>query len=188
MAVLGLLIESPDSVAGLALRLEEEYPTAGWQRNIVHNTLPSLAEQGLIHRSERGSAASWHWCEVTAAGRDRFARWFGESAAEPPPMRDALIAKLKHVREPEQLAVAVRDIAAREQRTLRDYEAARSRYRRAHAAGELRSRPGSDRRATVRAVALTFEVLELQARIKNLQRVREDLEDPEGRSDALADG
>ena len=103
-------------------------------------------------------------------------------------MRDALIAKLKHVREPEQLAVAVRDIAAREQRTLRDYEAARSRYRRAHAAGELRSRPGSDRRATVRAVALTFEVLELQARIKNLQRVREDLEDPEGRSDALADG
>jgi DNA-binding transcriptional ArsR family regulator len=186
MAILGLLIEKPDSVAGLASRLEEEYPTAGWQRNILHNTLPSLTEKGLVDRREDGPAA-WHRCEVTTAGRDVFAGWLKQSSAAPPRMRDPLMAKLKHVREPEQLAVAVRDIAAREQMTLRAYDAAVSRYRRAHAAGELSTGPDGDSRARIRGAALTFELRELQARIKNLQRVREDLEDPEGLGDALED-
>src|ERR1700688_4133359 len=110
MAILGLLIEKPDTVAGMALGLKDEYPSAGWQRSIVHNTLRSLVEQRLIRRIERGSSASWHWCEATAGGEEEFALWLRESAAEPPPMRDALLAKLKYVRGPDQLAVIVGDI------------------------------------------------------------------------------
>jgi hypothetical protein len=186
-AVLGLLIEKPDSVARLVLRLEEEYPTSGWKRNIVHNTLPVLVEKGQIRVTMRGPALAWAWCEPTAVGEEVFARWLGESAAEPPPIRDALLAKLKYVRGPDQLADMVRDIEERERLTLRDHEAAVSRYRMAHSAGALTSRDDSELQPRIRAGLLTFELRELQARLKNLVRFREDLEDPTGRRDTLED-
>lgn len=188
MALLGLLIDRPDSVAAISVRLKEEYPSAGWQRSIVYNTFRSLTEQGHIRRTKGGQTAAWHWYEATPHGEAYFAEWLRESAAEPPPMRDALLAKLKYVREPQQLASIVSDIVERERLTLEEHDALLSRYRRAHSAGQLTPRDSGDLQARVRAGSLTFELRELQARLRNLARFREDLEDPTGHRDTLEDG
>src|SRR5450759_3173227 len=47
MAILCLVVQQPDTVASVGLRLTETFPHARWSRNAAHGNLPSLAKQGL---------------------------------------------------------------------------------------------------------------------------------------------
>jgi hypothetical protein len=91
MAILGLLVEQPDTAAGLGLRLTEVFPRARWSRNVVHNNTPSLVKQGLV-LSTKGPEPAFDRFEVTKRGMARFREWVNQSMALPPILRDGLQA------------------------------------------------------------------------------------------------
>lgn len=186
-AILGLIWERPDTVAGLGTRLEERYPGAAWPRSILHNTLGRLVKQGLVLMSERGASPAWHFCELTPLGVSRFEEWLEESTELPPPMRDPLLAKLRHVEGSRQYAARIADLKRRELLTRADLDGALARYRRAQALGELTPAGDEDLKTFAIGAAMMIEVRELQARIKSYQRARGYLEDPLGDGDALSD-
>ncbi len=185
MAVLGLLVQRPDTVAGVGLRLEQEYPAARWPRNIVHNTLPSLLDRRLVMVAKRGSERSLDRYEPTEAGEERFAEWMRESSAVLPSVRDAMRAKLRYIECEDQLASIVQDIREQEDLCVGEGEKAMLRYRRAQRSGRLGALDGSDWRPRVRRALMLDEVSFWHQRAHALQRLREYLEDPCGEHDAL---
>lgn len=186
LAVLGLLIQQPDTVAGVGLRLEEEHPGARWPRNIVHNTVPSLAGRGLVRIAEEGGERSLDRYEVTPLGAEHFSRWLGESGAVLPALRDAMRAKLRYVDDESQLARIVRDIRDQEDLCVREGEQAMMRYRTAQIMGRLKSVGEQDWRTRVRRALMIDEVSLWYDRAKALRHLREHLEDPRGDRDMLS--
>lgn len=186
MAVLGLLVQQPDTVAGVALRLEQEYPAARWPRNIVHNTLPSLLDRRLVMMAKRGAERSLDRYEPTEVGEERFAEWMRESCAVLPSVRDAMRAKLRYVECQDQLASIVEDIREQQDLCVVAAETAMLRYRRAQRSGRLGAVDGADWRLRVRRALMLDEVSFWHQRARALQRLREYLEDPQGERDALA--
>ncbi len=185
MAVLGLLAQHPDSVAGVALRLDQEHPAARWPRNIVHNTLPSLAEQGYVRVIRPGPERSLDRYEATREGLEHFRRWLSESCADLPALRDALRAKLRYVEGEEELRTVIGDIREQEELCVREGEAAVARYRSAHRLGRLAPSGEQVWKTRVRRALLVDEVKLWYERARSLQRLREHLEDPHGDMDSL---
>jgi len=188
MAVLGLLIQQPDTVAGLALRLDEEHPNARWPRNIVHNSVPSHVEKGFLRLVRPGAERSLDRYEATPAGCEHFRRSLRESSATLPALRDALRAKLKYVEGLDELQAAIGDIREQEEMCVREGETAMTRYRTARRLGRLGPSDAHDCRTTVRRALMIDEVNLWYERAKGLQRLREHLEDPRGEKDTLDRG
>jgi hypothetical protein len=188
MAVLGLLAQQPDTAAGVGVRLEEEHPSARWPRNIVHNSVPSLIEHGFVRVARRGPERSLDRLETTSKGIEHFRRWLRESSAVLPAQRDALRAKLKYIDGEAELGVMIRDIREQEELCVREGEAAMSRYRTARRLGRLH--PGGEQgwKVRVRRALMVDEVKSSYGRAKELQRLREHLEDPDGENDMLDPG
>lgn len=184
-AVLGLLVQQPDTVAGVALRLEQEYPAARWPRNIVHNTLPSLAGRGLVLVAKQGVERSLDLYQATPDGVDHFAAWMRKSAAVLPSMRDAMRAKLRYVEREDQLAAIVRDIREQEDLCVGEGEKAMMRYRTAQRAGRLGPVDTPGWRLRVRRALMLDEVSFWHQRARALQRLREYLEDTCAESEML---
>jgi DNA-binding PadR family transcriptional regulator len=185
IAVLGLLVERSDTVAGVRFRLDEEHPGACWQSNVVHNTVPRLVDEGLVRITVRGSSRALDQCEATSEGRERIDRWKREPSVAPPE-RDELRAKLKYVEDGDDLAATIRDIRRQEDECVARHKGAVTRYVEARAVRQLDARAGTmDRRVMVRRALMTDEIRRWQGRLKDLQRLRRDLEDPDGARDTL---
>ncbi len=93
-ALLALLEQGPRY--GYQLRAEFEHRTGGtWPLNVgqVYTTLARLERDGLV--AAHGEDGEGHvFYEVTAAGRDEVATWFGSPVSRTQPPREELAIKL----------------------------------------------------------------------------------------------
>jgi DNA-binding PadR family transcriptional regulator len=168
MAILGLLIQQPNTPSGVARRITEEFPRTQWSRSIAHNTLPSLAKQGFVRLIEKGAKDSLDRYEVTREGVAEFRGWLRESVAVPPALRDVLHAKLALVGD-EDLPWLVESIKDQERSCMQQAERAQSRLNEARRDGLLGSR--------ARSAMMSDEVVLWSQAAGRLQRLREDLEE-----------
>jgi hypothetical protein len=152
MAILGLVVQQPDTVASVGLRLTETFPHARWSRNAAHGNLPSLAKQGLVRLVGKGVEPSLDRYEATVDGVAHFRGWVRASVAVPPALRDTLQGKLKFVEEDELVALI---------ETVREVEAAHaSEYAAAH--GRLRAARRLARRGGAAATDITAKLRTIQ--------------------------
>jgi DNA-binding PadR family transcriptional regulator len=137
MMVLGLVIQKPDTVAGIGRRFADQFASARWPKTAAHNNLPSLEKKGYVWVVAKGppDEPTKDRYEATPQGVAFFRRWV-RSTKLPPTVRDALQCKLELleyedlaalvqlVREEEQAYTAASDIARtrvlREQRSRRN--------------------------------------------------------------------
>ena len=112
MMILGLVAQEPDSVAGVARRLTDQFPSAGVAKNSAHNNLPKLAEDGYVRLVQAGEKSSKDRYEATAEGLSYLRRWLHHSEL-PPVVRDSMQCKLELV-DLDDLAPVVRTILGQE--------------------------------------------------------------------------
>ena len=124
LAVLGLLIERPDTVAGVRIRLEQRFPDAHWGRTAVDNNLASLVRQRHVQLAREGHRPTLSSYAATAAGVAHFRKWIRESVAVPPVLRDGLQGKLSFSTQDDLLALI--------ETIRREKQAYRQRYATAH--------------------------------------------------------
>ncbi|HVR04437.1 MAG TPA: hypothetical protein VMS02_00230 [Solirubrobacteraceae bacterium] len=197
MAVLGLLIEQPDTGSGLAVRLDELFPRARWPRNVVHNTVPGLLRQGLIRVTSRHASdtVSPNGYEATEDGVAEFRRWIRASAALPPMLRDELQGKLEFSTE-DDLRVLVDELSVLETACAAEFATARNLQDQASRMRQRMAKHGRrpDWARRIRELRLADEAIVWGQRGTRLKEVREHIEDVlaevEGGADAAggADG
>ncbi len=176
IVVLGLVVERPDTIAGVGVRLVERFPRAYFSRNAAHNNLPSLADQGLVRMVERGPERSLDRYEATPSGAAHFQRWVRESAARPPALRDALQGKLVFSGHGDLLAL-LKTVCEEEDACAREYAVA---HRHASAARRLRHRSAGgpvDLGARLRGIRIVDEANMWSLMAQRLRRLREELEE-----------
>jgi DNA-binding PadR family transcriptional regulator len=178
MAILGLVIQEPDTAAGVGARLVERFPRARWSRSVAHNDLPSLARQGLVLLVERGAKPSLDRYEATPAGVEQFREWLRASSMAPPMLRDALSAKLAFSEEPD-LPGLLEAIREEERICVAEFEDAQMRLNAARRLGQLGPANGSDWAGRVQSAVMTDEAMMWGQRAKRLQCLRQELEEPE---------
>jgi hypothetical protein len=172
MAILGLVVQQPDTVAGIGLRLPERFPRASFARSAAHNNLPSLARQGLVRVVKHGPEPSLDRYEATPDGAARFRAWLRASSAAPPALRDALHAKLEFS-ERSDLKLLIGAIQEEEQACVSEYGAAHARL----LAARRTAADPADWRAVVGGALRADEAMLWGMRARRLQRLREHLED-----------
>jgi DNA-binding PadR family transcriptional regulator len=187
IAVLGLLIEQPDTIAGVALRLEEAHPDARWARSIVYNSVSTHLEKSFVRVVRAHPRRSLDRYEVTPDGIEHFRESLRESSTLPA-MRDELRAKLRYVETEEEFQAAIGDIRQQEEACVRAGAAAVKRYRTARRLGHLQPVDEQDRRTIVRRALMIDEVKLWSERAEALQRLRQHLQDPRGENDTLETG
>ena len=94
IAVLSLVVQEPDTVAGVSRRLKEQFPAARFPESSAHNNMRSLAATGHIRLVEEGTEPPFSY-EATVAGDELSRKWIWRST--PPMMRDPLQGKLAFV-------------------------------------------------------------------------------------------
>lgn len=179
MAILGLLIQQPDTTSSLRARLIREFPHGRWSRSIVHGDVPILARRGLICKVRAGARSSEDVYEATLEGRDAFKQWVSEAAKAPPPIRDAMLLWLELSDESElpEMLQAAREVEA----TVRaEYEAAQLRLNTERALGSFGPPDGSVWHGRMRHVVLSQLVQICGSNMLLTKRLRQTLEN-EGR-------
>jgi hypothetical protein len=182
MALLCLLVERPDTVASLAVRLSQQFPDARWQRNAAHNNIGSLEKRGLarcVKKAPPGMPASMSSYEATGDGVVEVRTWVREFAVVPPVLRDALQAKLEFLREEADLLGLIETVREEEDACARRYaDAHTSDMRAQQIRRRLRTRGRqSSFRDRVLDVKLADEARLWGAMAKRLAALRENLED-----------
>lgn len=185
-AMLGMLIQHPDSIAGLKLRLEQEHPSGGWGGNVVHNTVPGLARRGLARVASEGHEPGLSVYEVTEEGVRHFRKWLDEPSRGLPALRDGLRAKLRYIEDEAQLDALVRDIDHKRRLFAQEGERALERNRRAQIGASTQR--ASELQARVNEAVLKFEAASWFSDARELARLAERLRDPYGANDELSDG
>lgn len=135
VAVLGLLVEQPDTTAGIKIRLEDRFPDAHWAGAAVENNLTSLIKQEHVRLVKQGHRPALDRYEATSYGIAHFRRWVRETAIVPPVSRDALQGKLMFS-EPDDLRGLIATVRDEEEACRRRYADAHRRLVRARAHGE----------------------------------------------------
>jgi len=182
MAVLCLLVERPDTVASLGVRLAQQFPDARWRRNAAHNNMSSLVNQGLVSlvkKAPSGQPTSMDSYRATDAGVAEVRTWLRESAVVPPVLRDVLQAKLEFAHEEEDLLGLIQTVREEEDACAKRYaDAHMNDMRVQQERRRLRSR---GRRPSfhdgVRDVKLADEAALWGMMSKRLVKLRENLED-----------
>jgi DNA-binding PadR family transcriptional regulator len=175
MAILGLLVERPDTGAGLGLRLNEVFPRARWPRNVVHGNMPSLLKQGLVRLVAKGQEPALDRYEATERGIARFRAWVRQSTTLPPVLRDGLQGRLRFV-EREELASLVGTVRDCEAACSLEYAAAHGRLK---SARRLARRPGEaqpDWRSKLRLIQVGDEAMLWGMMVRRLQHLGDELE------------
>jgi DNA-binding PadR family transcriptional regulator len=174
MAILGLLIQQPDTPSRIRTRLACEFPHGRWSRSIAYNDVPSLARQGLIRRIREGEKRSEDIYEVTPDGRAALREWVGDAAKAPPPVRDAMLLWLEHSDESE-LPEILQVVHEVEEAARAEFEAAQTRLNTERALGNLGPADGSDWHGRMRDAVLSELVLMCGERARRLKRLRQKL-------------
>lgn len=177
IAMLGLLVQQPDTIASLAGRLAERFPNECWSRSSVHKNMPSLVSRGLV-RARRHGQGTIEVYEVTEAGFEQFRQWLRRSSEELPALRDAVRARLE-LAEQDDLPMLLAAINEETAICIEQYETLRGRYAMECRLGRMGLGAERDFRARVKAALLVDEIILWGSRIKRLQRLRRELEDPE---------
>ncbi len=97
MAVLGLVVQRSDTIAGVAFRLSETFPRAYWSPGAAHSNMRNLAKQGLLRVVSRGPEPTLDLYEATAEGIAEFDKWMVRLILLPPALRDGLQARLEFI-------------------------------------------------------------------------------------------
>jgi hypothetical protein len=93
MVVLGLLVERSDTLGGIGVRLDRQFPDALWSRSALPNGMKGLLRKNHARLIAKGGRPRQDRYEATDSGAAYFHAWKRESA--PPRMlRDALQGKL----------------------------------------------------------------------------------------------
>ncbi len=183
MAILGLVVQKPDTINGLGARLIERFPHAQWSRSVAHNSLPSLEKQGLVRMVDRGAERALDRYEATDEGIGEFREWLRTSSAAPLALRDAVHAKLEFAEERDvpDLILAIHE---EEEACAREFAAASSRLNVQRQLKRLGPPGGAERRAggadlggRVRHALMTDEAMLWGMRARRLRRLRQELED-----------
>jgi len=94
LAVLGLLVERSDTLGGIAIRLDWQFPDALWSRSTLPNGMKGLLRKQHARLIAKGGKPRQDRYEATDSGAAYFHAWKRESAAVPRMLRDALQGKL----------------------------------------------------------------------------------------------
>jgi hypothetical protein len=154
MAILGLLIQQPDTPSQLRVRLAREFPHGRWSRSIVYGDVPNLARRRLIRKVRTGEKSSGDLWESTAKGRALFKEWVSEAAKAPSPVRDSLLLWLEHSDESE-LPEMLQAVGEVEEAVRAEFEAAQVRLNTERALGNLGPPDGSDWHGRMRYLVLS---------------------------------
>jgi DNA-binding PadR family transcriptional regulator len=179
MAILGLVIQRPDTVNGVKVRLAERFPTTRWSPSVPYEAMGSLAERGYVRMAAGGAARSLDLYEATPKGVAWFRKWFDDRLEEPPALRDALRGKLEYVADENDLQVVMEAIREQEEACFEVSHVADARLDRARRRGELGSAKSRDWRSRLLYGVMTYDVNLWSDRGLLLKRLREALEDPD---------
>jgi DNA-binding PadR family transcriptional regulator len=177
IAMLGLLVQQPDTIASLAGRLAERFPNECWSRSSVHKNMPSLVSRGLVRPTQLGTGTTELY-EVTDEGFEQFRAWLRRSSEELPALRDAVRARLE-LAEEDDLPMVLQAIDEETAICIEQYETLRGRYAMECRLGRLGSDGDRAFRTRVRGALLVDEIILWGSRIKRLQRLRRELEGPQ---------
>jgi DNA-binding PadR family transcriptional regulator len=174
MAILGLLIQRPDTASHVRVRLAREFPHGRWSRSIAYNDMKDLAKHELIRRVRAGERQSEDIYEATPEGRAALREWLRDAAKAPPAVRDAMLLWLEHSEESElpEILEVIREL---EEIARAEFEAAQTRLNTERALGRLGPPDGSDWHGRVRDAVLGDLVLMCGERCRRLMRMREKL-------------
>jgi DNA-binding PadR family transcriptional regulator len=177
MAVLGLVVQQPDTIAGVALRLSETFPRARWSPGAAHNNMPNLAKQGLLRVVQEGPEPTLDRYEATPKGVGEFRRWLGRSHSLPPALRDGLQARLEFA-ELEELSALVETVREVERDCRSEYAAAHGRWKAYTNLGLRSGLAGAEQpfKSKLKGIQLMDEVMLWGAQAKRLGRLSDQLE------------
>jgi DNA-binding PadR family transcriptional regulator len=175
-AVLGLVIEQPDSASRLCQRLMERFRSARFTRSTAHNALTRLTQQGLVrmaqHEPQRSELGRY---EATARGRAHFQAWVRRSSPTAPVLREELQAKVEFC-APEDLAQLIEAICAEERACASMFAAAQGRLSGEELIGPRRAAGHDHWSGLMRRAMLRDEAAMWGMRFKRLERLRTRLE------------
>jgi DNA-binding PadR family transcriptional regulator len=173
IAVLSLVVQEPDTAAGVSRRLKEQFPAAQFPESSAHNNMRSLAATGHIRLVEEGTEPPLNRYEATAAGDELSRQWVLRSSL-PPMMRDPLQGKLAFVGY-KQIAALIQ-LVREEDRAFRiEYDQVQSRW-----LSHKRFRDdlaGIDWHAELQAIKLKDEVDLFGVMVIRRKKVRRELEE-----------
>jgi DNA-binding PadR family transcriptional regulator len=176
-ALLGLVIEQPDSASRLGQRLVERFRSARFTRSTGHNALNRLARQGLV-RVVAGDAqdAEEHRYEATPLGVEHFRAWLRASCAAAPALREELQAKIEFC-TPEDLPGLIEAICVEEQACASMFAAAQGRLSAAQLLAAREDGEAEPWSVLTRRTVLRDEAAMWGMRFKRLARLRARLEE-----------
>jgi DNA-binding PadR family transcriptional regulator len=175
MAVLGLVVQRSDTIAGVAFRLNETFPRARWSPGAAHSNMPNLAKQGLLRISQEGPESTLDRYEATPSGIEAFRRWLAQSSSLPPALRDGLQAKLEFI-DLEELAGFITTVRKAERDCKSEYAKAHGRWKAFVSLDSPELAPEQSLRHKLKSVQLIDEVMLWGAQAKRLASLRAQLE------------
>jgi hypothetical protein len=182
-AVLGLVIEQPDSASRVGQRLVERFRSAQFTRSTAHNALARLAQQGLVHMidespepSAEAEADEHERYEATPRGVEHFQTWLRASSSAAPALREELHAKIEFC-APGDLPKLIDAICAEERACASMFAAAQGRLSEEQLIGPGRATGAERWSALSRRAVLRDEAAMWGMRFKRLERLRARLED-----------
>ena len=180
LAVLGLLIEEPDTPSRVGQRLAERFRSAQFAPSTAHMTLPRLESQGLVrllpdpqHEEEESKRQRY---EATDKGVERFRRWLRTAPDALPTMREALHARIDLAR-PEDLDRVIEIVTREQQACEREYASAHGRLAEARQMNRGRDTTTANWPSLVREVVMIDEAMMWGSRATRLGRLRDCLDD-----------
>jgi DNA-binding PadR family transcriptional regulator len=184
-AVLGLVIERPDSAARLGQRLVERFRSAQFTRSTGHNALSRLARQGLVRAvADVAAPEGEERYEATPLGVEHFRAWLRASSTAAPALREELHAKVEFC-APEDLPPLIDAICAEERACARMFAAAQGRLSEAELVAPRPSTEAERFSQLTRSAALRDEAAMWGMRFKRLERLRARLEEMRSATCAL---
>lgn len=176
MIVLGLVIQQEDTVAGVARRMNDQFPAARWPRGSAYKNLPSLASEGFLRLIEEGppNEPTLDRYAGTPEGVEVLHGWL-RSTELPPGVRDVVQCKLEFVEE-EDLLAFIQIVKEEEQAYTFAYDIAHTQVRREQRSRLARERPVGWR-IRLRGIQNKDEARLWSLMSKRLGRLREELEE-----------
>ncbi len=141
MMVLGLVIQQQDTIYGVAGRLADQFPSAGFAKGSAHKNVRSLARKGYVRMVEQGppDEPTRDRYAATPKGVAYFRTWLRRTKL-PPVVRDAFHCKLEFL-EHEDLAALLRTVREEEKAYADACDEARARVLREQRSKRARDKP-----------------------------------------------
>lgn len=191
MAILGLIVRKPDTVAGIRKRLTEKFPHSGWSSSVAYSDLESLDGQGFIRLTVQGEKRGEDGYEATPEGVAHFRMWLRESSEAAPALHDPTRARLE-LCEAEDLPAMLPLLVVEERICIDRFDAARLRLNKKRRSGHFGPADGSDENGRLVYALMTDDMLLWGHRALRLKRLREEIEgrspDVEPLEDSEGDG